>query len=382
MTVNDLDPLRTRLAGLGRPHTPADVATAMRAEGLIVSDSAVIETVESLRRSSIGAGPLEPLLHQPGVTDVLVNGPQQVYVDRGAGLELTDIQFPHDSEVRRLAQRLAASVGRRLDDAVPFVDARLADGSRVHAVLGTLASPGTCISLRVPAARTFSLDDCVTSGSLTARAAQLLERVVAAKLSFLVSGGTGSGKTTLLAALLGLVPPNERIVVVEDSRELAPHHPHVVRLEGRPANAELAGAVTLTDLVRQSLRMRPDRLVVGEVRGGEICDLLAAMNTGHEGGCGTVHANSAADVPARLEALGAVGGLERLALHAQVASALDAVIHIHRDEQGLRRVGEISVFVRDPATGLTRTERAVVFDSSGRTRRGPAAARLEALLDR
>lgn len=382
MTVADLDPLRTRLAGLGRPHTPADVAAAMRAEGLIVSDSAVIETVEALRRSSIGAGPLEPLLHEPGVSDVLVNGPYQVYVDRGAGLELTDIRFPHDAEVRRLAQRLAASVGRRLDDAVPFVDARLADGSRVHAVLGTLAAPGTCISLRVPAARTFSVDDCVASGSLTARAAQLLAQMVAAKLSFLISGGTGSGKTTLLAALLALVPPSERIVIVEDSRELAPHHPHVVRLEGRPANAELAGAITLTDLVRQSLRMRPDRLVVGEVRGGEICDLLAAMNTGHEGGCGTVHANSAADVPARLEALGAVGGLERLALHAQVASALDAVVHIHRDEQGRRRVGEISVFVRDPATGLARTERAVEFDPSGRTRRGPAAARLEELLGR
>jgi pilus assembly protein CpaF len=163
--------------------------------------------------------------------------------------------------VRKLAQRLAASVGRRLDDAAPFVDARLADGTRVHAVLATLAAPGTCLSLRVPAARTFSLDDCVASGSLTSEGAAVLARLVSAKLAFLVSGGTGSGKTTLLAALLALVPPTERIVIVEDSRELAPNHPHVVRLEGRPANAELAGAVTLTQLVRQSLRMRPDRLV-------------------------------------------------------------------------------------------------------------------------
>lgn len=383
MSVVDLDPLRTRLAGLGRSHTPADVAAAMRAEGLIVTDSTVIETVEALRRSSVGAGPLEPLLHQPGVTDVLVNGPDQVYVDRGAGLELTGIRFPHDGEVRRLAQRLAASVGRRLDDAVPFVDARLADGSRVHAVLGTLAAPGTCISLRVPAARTFSLDDCVASGSLSAGAAQLLGRIVSAKLSFLISGGTGSGKTTLLTALLALVPADERIVVVEDSRELAPRHPHVVRMEGRPANAELAGAITLTDLVRQSLRMRPDRLVVGEVRGAEICDLLAAMNTGHEGGCGTVHANSATDVPARLEALGLLGGLPRAALHAQVASALHAVVHIARDDHGGgRRVSEIAVFVRDPATGAARIERAVEFTPDGRTRRGPGSTQLETLLSR
>ena len=284
--------------------------------------------------------------------------------------------------MRRLAQRLAASVGRRLDDAVPFVDARLADGSRVHAVLGTLAAPGTCISLRVPARRTFSLADCVASGSLTPGAAELLARVVEARLAFLVSGGTGSGKTTLLAALLALVPPEERIVVVEDSRELAPAHPHVVRMEGRPPNSELAGAVTLTDLVRQSLRMRPDRLVVGEVRGPEIADLLTAMNTGHEGGCGTVHANSSADVPARLEALAALGGLPRSAVHAQIASALHASIHITRDRAGRRRVSEVSVFVRDVATGVTRTEQAVAFGADGRTRLGPGGAQLERLLDR
>jgi pilus assembly protein CpaF len=249
-------------------------------------------------------------------------------------------------------------------------------------VLGTLADPGTCISLRIPAARTFTLDDCVASGSLPAAGSELLARVVEARLAFLISGGTGSGKTTLLAALLALVPPGERIVIVEDSRELAPRHPHVVRLEGRPANAELAGAVTLTDLVRQSLRMRPDRLVVGEVRGGEVADLLTAMNTGHEGGCGTVHANSSADVPARLEALAALGGLPRAALHAQLASALHASVHIARDRRGRRRVSEVSVFVRDDVTGLTRTEQAVVFGPDGRTQRGPGSAQLERLLAR
>jgi len=377
-----LDLVRDRLSGLGRRYTPADVATAMRAEGLIVSDSAVLDTVESLRRHSVGAGLLEPLLHEPGVTDVLVNGADQVFVDRGAGLELTDLRFPCEGDVRQLAQRLAATVGRRLDDAVPFVDARLADGSRVHAVLGTLASPGTCISLRVPAQRSFSLDDCVASGSLTPGAAQLLSRMIEAKLAFLISGGTGSGKTTLLAALLALVPPHERIVIVEDSRELAPNHAHVVRIEGRPANTELAGAVSLTDLVRQSLRMRPDRLVVGEVRGAEIVDLLTAMNTGHEGGCGTVHANSTADIPARLEALASLGGLPRAALHAQLASALDAVIHVARDDSGTRRVAEISVFIRDPGSGLVRSERAVHFQPGGGTVVGPGSRQLERMLER
>jgi pilus assembly protein CpaF len=377
-----LDLVRDRLVGLGRQYTPADVASAMRAEGLAVSDSAVLDAMESLRRHSVGAGPLEPLLREPGVTDILVNGPDQVFIDRGAGLELTGVRFLSDSDVRRLGQRLAASVGRRLDDAAPFVDARLADGTRVHAVLGCLASPGTCISLRVPAQRSFSIEDCVTSGSLTPGAAHLLSRMIKAKLAFLISGGTGSGKTTLLAALLALVPPNERILIVEDSRELAPDHPHVVRIEGRPANTELAGAISLTDLVRQSLRMRPDRLVVGEVRGAEICDLLTAMNTGHEGGCGTVHANSPADVPARLEALASLGGLPRAALHAQLASALDAVIHITRDAAGPRRVAEISIFVRDSTGGLVSSECAVEFLADGRTVLGPGSRQLERMLNR
>lgn len=377
-----LDPIRTRLVALGRSHTAGDVAEAMRAEGRLVTDSALVETVEALRQHSIGAGPLEPLLRLPGVTDVLVNGPDQVFLDRGRGLEPAGVDFASDAEVRVLAQRLAASVGRRLDDAAPFVDARLADGCRVHAVLGTIAHPGTCLSLRVPAARSFSLSDFVTSGSLSTRGATLLARMVEAKLAFLVSGGTGSGKTTLLAALLGLVPEKERIVVVEDSRELAPAHPHVVSLEARPPNAEGSGAITLTDLVRQSLRMRPDRLVVGEVRGAEIVDLLMALNTGHEGGCGTVHANSAEDVPARLEALGSLGGLGRAALHAQIASALDVVVHIERDHEGQRRVAEVHVVVRDAASGLTRTEPAVEFGEGGRIRLGEGSGRLERLLDR
>lgn len=377
--VADLESVRTKLAALGRNHTAADVAAAMRAEGLVVSDATLLETVEAIRRDSVGAGPLDPLLRIEGVTDVLVNGPAQVFIDRGSGLEDAGVRFGSDAEVRRLAQRLAAAAGRRLDDASPFVDARLGDGTRFHAILGSLADPGTCISLRVPARKVLTLDDLVAAGTVPAAGAQLLGEMITARVAFLISGGTGSGKTTLLAALLSLVPPAERLVIVEDSRELAPRHPHVIRLEGRPGNAERTGAVTLTDLVRQALRMRPDRLVVGEVRGAEICDLLTAMNTGHEGGCGTVHANSAADVPARLEALAAIGGLGRDAVHAQAVSALDVLVHVRRDQHGQRRISEISILERDHR-GLTAVS-AVRFEDGG-VRVGPGARALERILCR
>lgn len=377
----ELDLLRPRLAELGRVARPADVAAEMRRLGWVVTDELLLTTVEALRRDATGAGVLDPLLALPGVTDVLVNGPEQVYVDRGHGLEQVALAFADDDEVRRLASRLAARVGRRLDDSAPFVDARLPDGTRVHAVLGTLADPGTCLSLRVPAGRRFSLEEWVAVGSLPPGGAEVLRRLVECRAAFLVSGGTGSGKTTLLASLLSLVPAHERLLVVEDSRELAPDHPHCVRLEGRPPNAEGAGAVSLSDLVRQALRMRPDRVVLGEVRGAELCDLLTAMNTGHEGGCGTVHANSPADVPARLEALAALGGLDRYAVHAQIAAALHAVIHVRRDLGGTRRITAVHVLSRASGSGLVHTEPAVTFCPDGRVLRGAGAVRLEQLLE-
>ena len=373
----DLDQVRARLGALGHQPTPAEVAQALAWLGHVVSDATVLATVEALRRDSRGAGPLESLLHEPGVTDVVVNGADAVYVDRGHGLELVDVRFASDEAVRRLAVRLAAQVGRRLDDGQPFVDARLPDGVRVHAVLAPVAEPGTCVSLRVPTAVAWSLDEWVARGSLTKRGSEVLRALVARRRALLVTGGTGTGKTTLLAALLGEVPPSERILVVEDSRELAPRHPHVVRLEGRPANAEGVGAVTLTALVRNALRMRPDRLVVGEVRGAELCDLLAALNTGHEGGMGTIHANDPASVPARLEALGALGGLPRQALHAQAGAALDAVVHLRR--QGGRRWVEQVAVLRGGQDGLVRFETAVVWSAEGSASRGPGWSRLEQL---
>ena len=221
ISSEDVDKVRGVVAGLGRAWTPMDVAQALTSIGRVASDSTVLTVVEELRRTSSGAGRLEPLLALDGVTDVLVNGPDQVYIDRGRGLELTDTTFTSPDELRSLAVRLAAGVGRRLDDGCPWVDARLADGTRVHAILDVLAKPGTCLSLRVPARHRMSLDDWVMASSMTAETAHLLEQVVVRKLAFLVTGGTGSGKTTLLASLLGCVPAHERIVIVEDSRELS-----------------------------------------------------------------------------------------------------------------------------------------------------------------
>ncbi|MGW0559989.1 TadA family conjugal transfer-associated ATPase [Streptomyces sp. NPDC003016] len=354
MSAGLLDAVRQRLAESGAEPTPARVAAALRAQGRLLGDAEVLGAAEELRCELVGTGTLEPLLADPSVTDVLVSAPDRVWVDRGGGLELTGVSFTDAAAVRRLAQRLAAVAGRRLDDARPWVDARLPDGTRMHAVLPPVAVGSTCLSLRVVRPKAFSPAELVEAGTVPPGGDRMLRALVESRLSFLISGGTGTGKTTLLSTLLGLVGERERIVLAEDSAELRPDHPHVVRLESRPANQEGAGQVTLQDLVRQALRMRPDRLVVGEVRGAEVTELLAALNTGHEGGCGTVHANAATDVPARLEALGAAAGLDRAALHSQLAAALSVVVHLARDRGGLRRVAEVHVLERD-AAGLVVT---------------------------
>jgi pilus assembly protein CpaF len=374
-----VDAVRDRLAHRPGTLTPHRVAEALREAGRPVGDATVLAVHEALRRDVVGAGPLEPRLRAEGVTDVLVNGPEEVYLDRGEGLERTDVRFRDDDSVRRLAQRLAALGGRRLDDASPCADSRLPDGTRFHAVLAPLARPGTVVSLRVPRARGFSLEELVERGTVTDEGARLLRRVVSGRLAFLVTGGTGSGKTTLLASLLSLVPREERIVLVEDASELRPAHPHVVALEARPANVEGAGVITVRDLVRQALRMRPDRLVVGEVRGGEVVELLAALNTGHEGGCGTIHANSAVDVPARVEALALAAGLGREAAHSQLASAVDVVLHLSRRRDGARRLAQVAVPRRDPV-GLVTMLPAVAFEE-GRAVAGPGADLLAARLE-
>jgi pilus assembly protein CpaF len=366
-------------AGAQVTLTPAAVARVLRSEGRPVGDATVLLVLDALRRDVVGAGPLEDLVRLEGVTDVVVNGPEQVFLDRGAGLERAPVTFPDDAAVRRLAQRLAARAGRRLDDATPYADVRLPDGTRFHAVLSPLARPGTSISLRVPRRRVFTLAELEAAGTVGPDAASLLQRVVEARLAFLVGGGTGAGKTTVLNALLSLVDPTERLVLVEDTAELAPDHPHVVGLEARPANVEGAGAVDLRTLVRQGLRMRPDRLVVGEVRGAEVTDLLAALNTGHRGGCGTVHANTAADVVTRIEGLCLAAGLPSTAAHAQLASAVEVVLHCRRDPDGTRRIGEVAV-LRRGEDGTCRAVSAVRYPRDGTPAEGPGADRLAELL--
>ncbi|ORA28644.1 TadA family conjugal transfer-associated ATPase [Mycobacterium aquaticum] len=351
MTASLIERVRERLATEASPLTPGVVAAAIRAEsGGLLGDTEVLSSLRVLQTELTGAGLLEPLLSADGTTDVLVTAPDAVWVDDGNGLRRSTVRFPDEAAVRRLAQRLALLAGRRLDEAQPWVDGQLAGPGgatvRLHAVLPPVAVDGTCLSLRVLRPATQDLASLTASGAIASDAAELLRAVIDARLAFLISGGTGCGKTTLLAALLGAVAASERIVCVEDAAELAPPHPHLVKLVARGANVEGIGEITVRDLVRQALRMRPDRIVVGEVRGAEVVDLLGALNTGHDGGAGTVHANSPAEVPARLEALGALGGLGTAALRSQVAAAVQVLLHVGRDREGRRRLSEIAVLQR------------------------------------
>ncbi|AGB26134.1 helicase/secretion neighborhood ATPase [Mycobacterium sp. JS623] len=351
MSASLIDRVRERLASESGPLRPNVVAAAIRAEsGGVLGDTEVLSSLRVLQTELTGAGILEPLLCADGTTDVLVTAPDAVWVDDGNGLRRSAIRFADEAAVRRLAQRLALSAGRRLDEAQPWVDGQLTSAGqltvRLHAVLPPIAGGGTCLSLRVLRPATQDLATLTDSGAIAREAAALLTDIIGARLAFLISGGTGAGKTTLLSAVLGAVAADERIVCVEDAAELAPAHPHLVKLVARCANVEGVGEVTVRDLVRQALRMRPDRIVVGEVRGAEVVDLLAALNTGHDGGAGTVHANNPAEVPARLEALAALGGLDRAALHSQLTAAVQVLLHVSRDRPGARRLTEIAVLDR------------------------------------
>ena len=306
------------------------------------------------------------------MTDIFVNGPGAVWLDRGDGLERAPVAFSGEQQVRALAARLVAAGGRRLDDGSPCVDIRLDGGFRVHAVLPPISTAGTLLSIRIRRERVFSMDELRRNGMFGVRVQAVLERMLERRLSFLISGATGSGKTTLLATLLGLCAPGERLVLIEDAAELNPVHPHVVSLEARHGNLEGGGVVDLGELVRQSLRMRPDRLVVGECRGAEVRELLAAMNTGHSGGGGTIHANTAADVPARLTALGALAGMGQDAVRLQAASALDVVVHVERLNNG-RTVSCIGV-LDDSAAGLVVGSALDIY--GGAVRAGPAWPKL------
>ncbi|WP_291314345.1 TadA family conjugal transfer-associated ATPase [Corynebacterium sp. UBA2622] len=352
MSGDILERVRRRLADEPCTPDPARLAAIVREEAVVISDVDVLDIMRTLRDNTAGAGALEPLLAGEEVTDVCVNGPDAVYVDRGRGLELSPVRFASDGEVRSLASRLAAGCGRRLDDAQPYCDGHVArpDGAilRFHAVLAPTAQVGTCISLRVLRGTTTTLNQLHAAGSIDGEQVGMLRRIVAERKSFLVVGGTGAGKTTLLSAMLAEAGRDERIIAIEDTVELAPDHPHVINLTTRGDNAEGVGRISIADLVRQALRMRPDRIVVGEIRGAEVVDLLAALNTGHDGGAGTLHANSVGEVPARLEALAALGGLDRAGLHSQLAAAVDYVIVVKRRTDGTRRLHQIGVLEGNP----------------------------------
>jgi pilus assembly protein CpaF len=342
-----LESVRESVLADSAPVTPARVAAAVQASGRLLGTGGALAAVESISAELNGLGPLQPLTRDPAVTDIFVNGPDSVWLDRGNGLERAPVVFAGEPQVRALAARLVAAGGRRLDDGSPCVDVRLDGGYRVHAVLPPISTAGTLLSVRIRRATVFSMselrrDGMFGPGSAGGLVQPVLERMVGRRLSFLISGATGSGKTTLLATLLGLCHPGERLVLIEDAAELNPVHPHVVSLESRHGNLEGGGAVDLGELVRQALRMRPDRLVVGECRGPEVRELLQAMNTGHTGGGGTIHANAAAAVPARLAALGALAGMSQDAVRLQVSSAVEAVVHVERTATG-RQVASIGI---------------------------------------
>jgi pilus assembly protein CpaF len=320
------------------------------AEDLLLAESAPLSTNERERLVSevhhelFGLGPLEPLLGDPTISDILVNSYSNIYIERRGKLEKTGISFKDDEHLRRVIERIVSTVGRRIDEAQPMVDARLSDGSRVNAIIPPLAIDGPVLSIRRFGADPLKMPALIENGALTKEIAILFEMCVRARLNIIISGGTGAGKTTLLNALSAYIPPDERIVTIEDSAELQMQQPHVVRLETRPPNIEGRGEVTQRDLVRNSLRMRPDRIVIGEVRGGEAIDMLQAMNTGHDGSLTTIHANSPRDALGRLETMVQMTGmrLSERAMRQQVASAVNLVIQVARLTDGTRRITSIS----------------------------------------
>ncbi len=300
--------------------------------------------VAALYAQIVGLGPLQPLLEDPGVSEIMVNGPAQVYVERSGRLQRTAVRFRDDKEILELIERIVAPLGRRIDESSPMVDARLKDGSRVNAIIPPLALRGPSLTIRKFPERALTMDDLEQIGTLSAGMVELLRAAVRGRLNIVVSGGTASGKTTLLNSLSAFIPTDERIVTIEDAAELRLQQDHVVSLETRPANLEGRGEVTIRQLVRNALRMRPDRIVVGEVRAGEALDMLQAMNTGHDGSLTTAHANAPRDVLSRIETMVLMAGFELpvRAIREQIASALDLIVHAQRMRDGSRRVTHIT----------------------------------------
>lgn len=344
--INRMD--LTKLSTLTPDQVHAEVSrlaeSVLAQEAMPLSVSERERLVNDVQHELFGLGPLEPLLKDPTISDILVNAHNTIYIERRGKIEATNVRFKDDEHLMRVIERIVSSVGRRIDESSPMVDARLQDGSRVNAIIPPLSIDGPVLSIRRFGADPLRMSSLIEYKALTKDIADMLQMVVSARLNVLISGGTGAGKTTLLNALSAYIPENERIVTIEDSAELQLQQPHVVRLETRPPNIEGRGEVTQRDLVRNALRMRPDRIVIGEVRGGEAIDMLQAMNTGHDGSLTTIHANTPRDALARLETMIQMTGmrLSDRAMRQQVASALNLVVQVARMSDGSRRVTSIS----------------------------------------
>jgi pilus assembly protein CpaF len=313
-------------------------------EGLALTRAERVRMLEQITDEILGLGPMEPLLRDETITEVMVNGPQQVYIEREGRLELTNVTFQNDEHVMKVIQRIIAPIGRRVDESSPMVDARLADGSRVNAIIPPLSLVGPVITIRKFSATPFTVEDLVRFGTATPEMFEFLEACVKARLNVFVSGGTGSGKTTMLNILSSFIPDDERIVTIEDAAELQLRQEHVITLESRPPNIEGKGAIPIRDLVRNALRMRPDRIVVGECRSGEALDMLQAMNTGHDGSMSTGHANTPRDMLSRLETMVLMAGMDLplRAIREQIASAVDLIVHQNRLKDGSRKIVAIT----------------------------------------
>jgi len=357
---------RRGAAGTGRDEIEREVARILDRENDLLTREDRTRLIKDIVNEALGYGPIEPLIQDPTVSEVMVNGANQVFVEQGGKIYPTDVRFRDDQHVMRIVEKIVSEVGRRIDESQPYVDARLPDGSRVNAIIPPLALNGPCLTIRKFSREPFTDADLIRFGTLTDEVRDLLDACVRAKLNTLISGGTGSGKTTLLNVVSAFIPASERIVTIEDAAELQLKQPHWVRLETRPPNIEGRGQVTQRDLVRNALRMRPDRILVGEVRSGEALDMLQAMNTGHEGSVTTVHANTARDALARVETMVLMAGMDlpTRAIREQMASAFHLLIHMARFSDGTRKIAKIAEVTGMEGEVITMQD-LVLFTPSG-----------------